>query len=309
VTSTSTVLVADDSLVIRAVVRAGLEDAGYTVIEADDGHAAIDRCRACSPDVILLDIEMPGMDGHEVLAALKGDETSRDVPVVFLTGRTGVDDVVSGLHGGAHDYLRKPFETPELLARVNAAVHVKKLQDQLRRRNTELERLSRTDLLTGLFNRRHMEEELTRWHSSAIRHGEPMALVLFDIDHFKTINDTYGHAVGDLVLREFCRHLTEGLRKGDVACRWGGEEFLVLLPRTPLASAAELAGRVRSFVAATPIVVGGHRVTVTVSGGCAPGPGAGIDAVLRQADQRLYEAKHLGRNRIVASTTTDHRST
>ncbi|MCP2247511.1 diguanylate cyclase [Lentzea aerocolonigenes] len=308
-TSTSTVLVADDSLVIRAVVRAGLEDAGYAVIEADDGHAAIDRCRACSPDVILLDIEMPGMDGHEVLAALKGDETSRDVPVVFLTGRTGVDDVVSGLHGGAHDYLRKPFETPELLARVNAAVHVKKLQDQLRRRNAELERLSRTDLLTGLFNRRHMEEELTRWHSSAVQQGDPMALALFDIDHFKAINDTYGHAVGDLVLREFSRHLTEGLRKGDVACRWGGEEFLVLLPRTPLAGASELAERVRSFVATTPIVVGGHRITVTVSGGCALGPGAGIDAVLSQADQRLYEAKHLGRNRIVASTTTGRRST
>jgi two-component system cell cycle response regulator len=301
VTTTSTVLVADDSLVIRAVVRASLEDAGYEVIEADDGPAAIARCRTCSPDVILLDIEMPGLDGHQVLAALKGDETSRDVPVVFLTGRTGVDDLVSGMHGGAHDYLRKPFETPELLARVNAAVHVKKLQDQLRRRNAELERLSRTDLLTGLFNRRHMEEELIRWHSSAVRHGEPMALVLFDIDHFKSVNDTYGHAVGDLVLREFCRHLAEGLRKGDVASRWGGEEFLVLLPRTPVAEAAGIAERVRSSVATAPIAAGGRRIPVTISGGCALGPGDGIDAMLSQADQRLYEAKHQGRNRIISS--------
>lgn len=301
-TTTSTVLVADDSLVIRAVVRASLEDAGYEVIEADDGPAAIARCRTCSPDVILLDIEMPGLDGHQVLAALKGDEASRDVPVVFLTGRTGVDDLVSGMHGGAHDYLRKPFETPELLARVNAAVHVKKLQDQLRRRNAELERLSRTDLLTGLFNRRHMEEELIRWHSSAVRHGEPMALVLFDIDHFKSVNDTYGHAVGDLVLREFCRHLAEGLRKGDVASRWGGEEFLVLLPRTHVTEAAEVAERVRSSVATSPIAAGGRRIPVTVSGGCVLGPGDGIDAMLSQADQRLYEAKHLGRNRIISTS-------
>ncbi|GAB2832310.1 diguanylate cyclase [Lentzea nigeriaca] len=298
----STVLVADDSLVIRAVVRAGLEDAGYTVVEADDGPAAIAWCRTCPPDVILLDIEMPGLDGHEVLAALKSDETTRDVPVVFLTGRTGMDDLVSGMHGGAHDYLRKPFEPPELLARVSAAVHVKKLQDQLRRRNAELERLSRTDLLTGLFNRRHMEEQLTSCHSLAVRHGEPMALVLFDIDHFKTVNDTYGHAVGDLVLQDFSRRVAEALRQEDVAARWGGEEFLVLLPLTDITGAAEFAERVRSSVAAAPVVAGGHRVQVTLSGGCALGPGDGVDAVLSHADQRLYEAKRLGRNRIVASS-------
>ena len=156
----ATVLVADDSLVIRAVVRGGLEDEGYRVVEAVDGLAALEQCRRDPPDVILLDIEMPGLDGYEVLAALKGDAELQDIPVVFLTSRSGITDVVAGLRGGAHDYLKKPFEHVELLARVGSAVHVKKLQDQLRQRNADLDRMSRTDALTGLYNRRHLDEQL-----------------------------------------------------------------------------------------------------------------------------------------------------
>jgi diguanylate cyclase (GGDEF)-like protein len=299
VTADTTVLVVDDSLVVRAVVRAALENEGYGVAEAGDGTAAIDTCRQSPPDVVLLDIEMAGLDGHQVLATLKDDDRLRDIPVVFLTGRTGMKDVVAGLRGGAHDYLKKPFEPEELLARVGAATHVKKLQDQLRQRNAELEEVSNTDALTGLRNRRHLETELARLRHAARRHHELLALAMFDIDHFKRINDTYGHATGDLVLREFTRRLRGELRAEDIACRWGGEEFLVLLPHTDLEGATRLADRIRRAVAAVPMAVADHEIPVTVSGGCALGPQDSPDTLIGEADARLYEAKTSGRDRIV----------
>jgi diguanylate cyclase (GGDEF)-like protein len=294
----ATVLVADDSLVIRAVVRAGLEEAGYRVTEAVDGVAAVARCRAAPPDVILLDVEMPGLTGHQVLAILKSDDALRDIPVVFLTGRTSMDDVLTALRGGAHDYLKKPIEAAELVARVGAAAQVKQLQDRLRAQNDQLERLTRTDMLTGLFNRRHMEQELTRQNSTAWRSGRENGLILLDIDHFKAINDTYGHAAGDRVLCEFARRMVGELRAGDTAGRWGGEEFLVLLPNTDLEGTRLVAERIRAAIADTPAVVDGEDVTVTVSGGCAVGPGAGAATLVSLADTQMYRAKKSGRNRI-----------
>ncbi|MEO5833368.1 MAG: diguanylate cyclase [Nakamurella sp.] len=299
-TAPATILVADDSLLIRAVVRAGLEDEGYLVVEAVDGTAALEQCRTLRPDVVLLDIEMPGLDGYEVLQRLKADPVLTDIPVVFLTSRTDTADIVAGLRGGAHDYLKKPFEPAELLARVGSAVHVKQLQDQLWERNAELNRMSRTDSLTGLFNRWHLQDELSRQRQTAHRHHEPLAVVLFDIDHFKHVNDTYGHPAGDLVLCEFSRRLGEQVRAGDVVGRWGGEEFLVLMPRTDLAGALIVAERIRATTAATPVDSGGDSIAITVSGGCALGNADAADDLIKLADTRLYEAKASGRNRIVA---------
>jgi diguanylate cyclase (GGDEF)-like protein len=297
----ATILIADDSLVIRAVVRSGLEEEGYLVIEADDGLAAVEKCRRYRPDVVLLDIEMPGLDGYQVLKELKADPELKNIPVVFLTIRTGMDDIVAGLRGGAHDYLKKPFEPAELLARVGSAVHVKQLQDTLWERNVELDRMSRTDSLTGLYNRWHLVDELTRQVSTADRHHDQMAVILFDIDHFKQVNDTYGHSTGDLVLVEFAHRLTEQLRAGDVAGRWGGEEFLVILPRTDLARAVHVAERIRLATAATPICAFGQIVTITVSGGCAMGPVKEPGELIHAADIRLYQAKTNGRNRIISA--------
>jgi two-component system cell cycle response regulator len=299
--TTGTVLIADDSLVIRAVVRSGLEDEGYRVIEAVDGLAALERCRQEPPDVVLLDIEMPGLDGYQVLSELKSDADLKNIPVVFLTSRSGMDDVVAGLRGGAHDYLKKPFEPAELLARVGSAIHVKKLQDEVQQRNAELDRISRTDGLTGLFNRRHLDEELARRNTDSLRHHEPICLLLLDLDHFKHINDTYGHPAGDLVLRAFADRISLGLRAGDIAGRWGGEEFLVILPRTDLAGALEVAERIRSATAAAPVTAAGQGIDVRVSGGCALGPGDSVEALVHLADQCLYQAKHRGRNRIVTA--------
>jgi two-component system, cell cycle response regulator len=300
----ATVLIADDSLVVRAVVRARLEDEGYDVVEAEDGQTAIAMCLQAPPDVVLLDVEMPGLDGHQVLTRLKRDETLRDIPVVFLSGRTSMDDVVAGLRAGAHDYLKKPFQAAELVARVGAAAHVKQLQDRLLERNLDLERLSRTDLLTGLYNRRHLEDQLGRAHRTARRAHRGLGLVLLDIDHFKRVNDTYGHAAGDRVLCEFAERMTSQLRDGDIAGRWGGEEFLVILPDTDPGGALQVANRIRASVAETPFdtsAVDGQAIRVTVSGGCVVGPVATSDDLVSAADGGLYAAKDSGRNRIVAA--------
>jgi two-component system, cell cycle response regulator len=300
VSADTTVLIADDSLVVRAVVRSGLEEEGYQVTEADNGTSALAQCHLSPPDVILLDVEMPGLTGHQVLAKLKSDETLKDIPVVFLTGHTSMADVVTALRGGAHDYLKKPFESAELVARVGAAAKVKKLQDRLRERNDDLERVSRTDMLTGLNNRRHMDEEVTRQHSIARRGHHDLGVILLDIDHFKHVNDNYGHAAGDQVLCEFAQRLLGQLRAGDIAGRWGGEEFLVILPGTGLDGTRHVAERICAATAATPITAEGHRITVTVSGGCAIGPAASPDVLVSTADAQMYQAKQAGRNRIVA---------
>jgi two-component system cell cycle response regulator len=297
----ATILIAEDSLVIRAVVRRYLEDEGYVVIEADGGQAAIDACRSTPPDAVLLDIEMPGLNGHEVLAQLKADDSVRDIPVVFLTGRTGTEDIVDGLRSGAHDYLKKPFEPAELIARVGAAVRTKELQDMLRTQSIEFDRISRTDSLTGLYNRRHLQEQLRQVGSASVRHRRSLSVVMFDIDFFKSVNDSVGHQGGDEVLKEFARRLEHVLRDEDVAGRWGGEEFLLILADTELQGAMALAERVREQVAATPFDVGDAKLSLTLSGGCATSLGGDTEDLVRRADESLYLAKASGRNQIVGA--------
>jgi two-component system cell cycle response regulator len=297
----ATILIAEDSLVIRAVLRRDLEEAGYVVIEAVDGDAALARSREVHPDAILLDIEMPGLNGHEVLAALKADSALKDIPVVFLTGRTGTKEMVAGLRAGAHDYLKKPFETTELVARVSGAVRIKKLQDELIQRNAELDRLSRVDALTGAYNRRHMDEQLQQHASAARRHRQSLSVVLFDIDHFKRVNDTEGHGGGDAVLCEITRRINDAVRAEDIVGRWGGEEFLVILPHTAVEAALPIAERVRQLIAHTPVIIGDRAVAVTLSGGCAGTDQPEPDELVSRADDALYRAKDNGRNRIEAS--------
>jgi diguanylate cyclase (GGDEF)-like protein len=296
-----TILIADDSPVVRAVVRDGLEAEGYLVHEAEDGLAAIAACREVRPDAVLLDIEMPGMDGREVLDKLKRDPDLREVPVVFLTGRTSTDDLVAGLRAGAHDYLKKPFEPAELLARIGSAVRNKRLQDQLRQRNEQLDRMARVDELTQLYNRRHLQEELHRLGAGSRRDRWSLAVVLFDIDHFKHVNDTLGHHGGDLVLRHCASRLLSAARTGDVLGRWGGEEFLLVLPNTDLGEAANGAERMRAAVAEVPIMIDGTELRVTLSGGCAADTLGNVDALLSRADEALYRSKAEGRNRITTS--------
>jgi diguanylate cyclase (GGDEF)-like protein len=297
------VLVVEDSAVIRALVRRMLVAGGHTVVEAAGGAAALAVCREQQPDVVLLDVEMPEMSGWDVLAAMKADPDLRDVPVVFLTGRSDTTDMVDGLRLGAHDYVRKPCEPTELLARVQAAARVKRLQDELRQRNEDLDRISRTDALTGLRNRRHVEEYLVKLTSLARRNVEPIAVLVIDIDHFKSVNDTHGHDAGDAVLREVASRMLGSVRLEDMIGRWGGEEFLVVLPNTADQGAAELAERLRQVVADTPCrLADGDAVQVTISVGCAASLIDDAGGLVRSADTAMYEAKQTGRNRVVMAS-------
>lgn len=283
---------------MRAIARIELESAGYDVIEAADGEQALAAALQHQPDVVLLDIEMPVMDGYETVQALKADPVTADIPVVFLTGRVGAQDVARALQLGGHDYLRKPPEAAELLARVSAALRVKALQDELRNRAEDLDRMSRTDYLTGLHNRRHMEEHLRMLGAGAKRHGYPLAVLIVDVDHFKNVNDTLGHQGGDDVLTAIAQRLRKALRLEDILGRWGGEEFLVLLAHTSAEAAVALAERLRQEVCATPIVVTDVALQVTISVGGAAAEVPGDHDLVRQADAQLYAAKDAGRNTV-----------
>ncbi len=287
-----TVIVADDSPTVRAVVRLELETAGYTVIELEHGGLVVDEAKAHDPTVILLDVDMPVMGGHEALAALKAEPLTRDVPVVFLSSRAGGDDVAQALEQGAHDYLRKPPESRELLARVAVATRMKLLQDELRARAIELERLSQTDHLTGLPNRRCTDERLQAALSSSTRHGQPVSVLIVDVDHFKRVNDTLGHEHGDDVLVQVGALLSRAARVEDVVGRWGGEEFLVVAPHCTAQQAEALGQRLRAMIQE------GTEVTISIGAVSTKGPGTGL---VHAADANLYAAKKAGRNTVVAT--------
>lgn len=297
------VLVADDSPLVRRVVRQQLEDGGYEVLEAADGADALAVATEGRPDVVLLDAEMPAIDGRGVLQAMRDDPRLAEVPVIFLTAESRLDEVVATLDAGASDYLRKPFAPAELLARVAAAARMKALHDALRQRAEELERLARTDLLTGLPNRRHLDEQLVRLASAARRHRTPLAVLMVDVDHFRRVNEGHGHSGGDAVLHEVARRLRRTVRTEDIGGRWGGEEFLVLVPSTGLDGGWRLGERIRAAVADEPMALpSGATVYVTVSIGAAAGDGAEPERLVSRADDALAEAKLAGRNQVRAAS-------
>ena len=293
-----TVLVADDYEDLRSLVRVCLEPRGWNVREAVDGADALAACRKAPPDLILLDVNMPRLDGWAVLAELQADSQLRHVPVIMLTSAAGSHNAVDGLERGAHDFVGKPFAPIELCARADAALRVKRLQDELRRRNQELDEVSRTDSVTGLGNRFHMKERLGELGSATRRHGDPLAILMIDIDRFKEVNDLYGHPAGDAVLHEVALRLKASLRREDIAGRWGGDELIVVLPFTDLGAARAVGDRVRVAVRSEPVPIGeGAPIQVTVSVGCAAGV-ADPSVLVEAADEALYEAKRAGRDTV-----------
>ena len=250
------IVVVDDSLVVRAMLARQLDDHGYQVIEATDGESALTTCAAQLPDAVLLDLNLPGISGYEVLAALRADPETADIPVIILTERQSAEDAARGLELGAHDYLRKPIYPVELIARVDAALRLRNAEAVLRKRNTQLELANRTDFLSGLANRRHMDELLGRACIGARRDKRPLGLLILDVDHFKDINDMAGHVAGDAVLREIGRRTSAVMRAEDTAGRWGGDEFLFLMPNTNAPQLALAGERLRL---AASHVGSGHR--------------------------------------------------
>jgi diguanylate cyclase (GGDEF)-like protein len=295
------ILVAEDSALLRRMLGDVLRQNGWMVLEAEDGPSALELARAENPSVLLMAREMEGLDGMAVLDALRADVRTADMPVVFVTGHTDARDLAEGLERGAHDYVRKPVDPVELVARIRTALRLRALHDELAHRNAELEQLARTDVLTGLANRRHADDVLRSTIASARRHDRALCAVLVDIDNFKAVNDAHGHAAGDAVLREVALRLADGLREEDLAARWGGEEFLLLLPDSP--DATVVCERLRASISGHPVNVHGLlELTVSASFGWAPWTGEETgEAVVGRADVALYAAKAGGRNRVVAA--------
>ena len=295
------ILVAEDSALLRRMLGDVLRQNGWTVLEAQDGPAALALARAENPSVLLMAREMEGLDGMAVLDALRADVRTADMPVVFVTGHTDARDLAEGLERGAHDYVRKPVDPVELVARIRTALRLRALHDELAHRNAELEQLARTDVLTGLANRRHADDILRSTIASARRHDRALCAVLVDIDKFKAVNDAHGHAAGDAVLREVALRLADGLREEDLAARWGGEEFLLLLPDSP--DATVVCERLRTSISGLPVNVHGLlELTVSASFGWAPWTGEETgEALVGRADVALYAAKDSGRDRVVAA--------
>jgi len=295
------ILIAEDAPDLRALLRLQLEGHGYDVFEAEHGERALELLDEADPDVVLLDIDMPVLDGFDVLARLKADRATANIPVVFITGRATAEDAAKGLDLGAHDYLRKPFDAPELAARVQAAMRTKRLQDDLRQLNGELARQARTDGLTRLPNRRFLDEQLARACSRATRHGQPLCLLILDLDHFKQVNDRFGHPAGDEALVAVSERLSERLRMEDILGRWGGEEFMVIAPDCNAEGASTLAEALRRCVEETSVDLRGTPVDMTISVGWATYGGDGPEELVRSADKALYAAKDAGRNCVVAA--------
>ena len=298
-----TILVADDSAVVRTIVRRTLEKAGHSVQEAADGAEALNLIEKGAFDVLVTDLRMPGLDGFEVLSAVR--ERFLNTEVIILTGAHSNDmsAAVRALRLGAHDYLTKPPSSSEqILLTVERAIEKKRLREANARLLRELEEMSRTDGLTGVLNRRSFDEAFGREVARAHRYDVPLSVVMMDLDHFKRVNDTHGHQGGDDVLRAFAGLASRVFRDADSLYRYGGEEFVALLPHTTALGARQAAERLRKGLRSFPIRVGATTITVTCSAGVAEleaGDGDG-QPLLRRADEALYAAKEAGRDRVEA---------
>jgi diguanylate cyclase (GGDEF)-like protein len=293
------VLVADDDAINREVL-AELLKPEYTVLLAKDGAQALDRAARHVPDLVLLDVLMPDMDGFEVLRRLRGDPRTADIAVIFVSGMGRPEDEAQGLKLGASDYIAKPFNATVVMARV--ALHL-----QMVRQRRMLEHLAHVDGLTELANRRRFDEMFEVELQRARRHGTPLSLALLDIDAFKQYNDHYGHPAGDRALRAVARTAAASVRRpGDLAARYGGEEIVLLMPETDASQARGVADGLRDALGrlAIPHVASPVAPMLTVSiGGATLLPGEDTTALFAAADAHLYRAKQAGRNHVVWRAT------
>jgi two-component system, cell cycle response regulator len=297
------ILVVDDNQDNIEIIATRLRFRGYEILEASDGEQALRLVRDEAPDLILLDVMLPDIDGYEISRRIKGSDDLPFIPIILVTARDSTQDKVAGLDAGADDYLTKPINFPELEARVRSMLRIKRLQDELAEKNLELERLSISDGLTGLYNHRHIHGLLAEEYERVARTNDCMSVAMLDLDHFKQVNDTYGHQAGDRVLVELADILRESARDVDRLGRYGGEEFMALLPETCMDDAAVFVERVRREVARRPFDIGRDEpLRMTISAGVATFPHDMIDSVealVRSADEALYAAKAAGRNCIV----------
>lgn len=295
---TLTILIIDDES-SNIIALSGILRPSYLVLAAKDGRSGIELAKKNLPDLILLDVIMPGMSGFEVLAELKNSERTRDVPIIFITAKDSSRDEERGLHLGAVDYITRPFN--DAIVKLRVETHLKIIE-----RMRSAERLGMIDELTEIPNRRGFDRQLETEWKRAIRDRTPISLLMIDIDGFKLFNDSYGHAHGDAALKTVAQVIARALqRPADYAARWGGEEFAVLLPRTDMDGAATIANRIHADIgaAAVPCSDGETRIAVSIGVNSeAPESGAEPDEFVSKADKALYCAKESGRNKVVAYT-------
>jgi diguanylate cyclase (GGDEF)-like protein len=295
------ILIAEDDFTSRGILTAILKKWGFDPVVTENGGAAWDALqRPDAPLLVLLDWNMPGMDGLEVCRRLR-ERDSRNPPyVILLTARGEKGDLVQGLEAGANDYVAKPYDNEELQARIRVGQRMLDMQSHLLEAQDALAHQATHDFLTGIFNRRAILDELAQEISRAKRENTSLSIGMCDIDHFKNINDAYGHQAGDEALVIFTRCLHSRLRDYDSLGRYGGEEFFVIAPGSVGHSGESLYERLRAAVAAAEITTKAGIVSLTVSIGVAPGTGQStVDALIAAADAALYQAKAEGRNRVV----------
>jgi two-component system cell cycle response regulator len=317
------ILVVDDHEDNIELLRARLEARGYEIHAASDGQAALEQVERISPDLILLDVMMPKMDGMEVVRRLKANKDLPFIPVIMQTALDTTQNKVEGLDAGADDYITKPINFAELEAKVNALLRIKKLETELTNKTSELSvangkltvlndmltRISLTDGLTEIDNRRCLEDRLHEMWEHSVRLHEPIALIMCDIDKFKLVNDKYGHQAGDSVLKEVAKLLKDEARQIDRVGRYGGEEFLLILSGTVLDAAVTFADRLREKVEGHTFTYTGGTLRRTISCGVAASPHPRVkdqEALLKAADEALYVAKETGRNRVVRFDSSEY---
>ena len=305
------ILLAEDDLISRRLCQKILAREGFAVTTMANGREALELFRQRFFPIVLTDWQMPEMEGPELCRAIREENPDRYVFILMLTSKSSKDDIISGLEAGADDYITKPAHPAELVARIRTGIRILELERSLKSAVDEIHLMSIIDPLTGIYNRGYINRRLPQEIRRAHRFGRDLALVLCDIDHFKGVNDTYGHLVGDVVLKSFARYLAGSIRQEvDWAGRYGGEEFLIVLPETHLDGALVLVERIRRTFESTPIETSGKTIGITSSFGVAcfsPGTCKEVitpEAFLQEADNLLYRAKSGGRNRVEAGRLT-----
>ncbi|MGI6486765.1 MAG: diguanylate cyclase [Syntrophothermaceae bacterium] len=309
--SKAKILVIDDEPFNARILQDIFKQEKWQTDWALDGQSGIDQAISSLPHVILLDVVLPDMNGFEVCRILKAHNTTRDIPVLFLTAKTGKEDKLRAFEAGAVDFITKPFFVEEVRARVKTQIKLKLFSDELKEKNQQLailaeklQMLSLTDGLMLIWNRRAFEIEIDRVHQNSVRYRHPYCLLIADLDFFKGLNDYYGHQAGDRILHQMGRIFKQAVRSTDFVARYGGEEIVVILPETDCSGGIETARRIQQLVADEKIVHPYNPVHkyLTVSIGIAAfdpeTPDLSYYEVIRQADKALYQAKDAGRNTI-----------
>jgi len=302
------VMLVEDSRTQALKFQLMLESHGYHVSHAKNGLEAMNMLLNSQTSIVISDWIMPEMDGSELCQAIRKHDFGNYVYIILLTAKDSKGDIIEGLEAGADDYLTKPVDDAELIARLATAERVIRLESSLRKRNKEIALLSITDPLTQIFNRGYLNDNLPKAFKRAVRYQHDLSIIICDIDHFKLVNDTYGHQAGDEVLKSFVKTIHDSLRKDlDWMARFGGEEFIIVLPETDLKGATSVAERVRGQISEMVTPYDGNDLQITASFGIATIKSdtdqfhLTFEDLIRAADRCLYQAKDQGRNQSIGT--------